>query len=149
MNQQLMLVLVCVAFAPRASHPQAAGNTGAKVVIRNTFAGHSTDNTTYSMADRKRTEFPRASQRTKEDGSVEWDETTIVHIVPCDLGQGFSLNTKTEEYSVAEYPPKPLTPGEMAAHGLDTAIAPVEVQTDTLQMFLDHGAHTSITSPVR
>lgn len=104
--------------------PQTVENAGTKVVIRNTFAGHSSDNTTYSMADRKRTEFRRAAQRTKEDGSVEWDETTIVLIVRCDLGQSFSLNMKAEEYSVAEYPPKPLTPGEMAAHGLDTAIAP-------------------------
>jgi hypothetical protein len=124
MNNRLMLVLVCMAFTPRASQPQAGENAGTKVVIRNTFGGHSTDNTTYSMADRKRTEFRHAAQRTKEDGAVEWDETTIVLIVRCDLGQSFSLNMKAEEYSVAEYPPKPLTPGEMAVHGLDTAIAP-------------------------
>ena len=104
--------------------PQAALNAGTKVVYRNTFAGHSTDNTTYTLADRKRTEFRRAAQRRKEDGSVEWDETTIVLIVRCDLGQSFTLNTKAEEYSVAEYPPKPLTPGDMAARGLDTPVAP-------------------------
>jgi len=125
MNNRLMLVLVCMAFTPRASQPQAAENAGTKVVIRNTFGSHPSYDTTYWMADRKRMEFTRAVQRTKEDGSLQWvDETTIVHIVRCDLGQSFSLNLKAEEYSVAEYPPKPLTPGEMAAHGLDTAIAP-------------------------
>jgi hypothetical protein len=62
------------------------------------------------MADRRRTEFRHAIQRTIEDGSVEWvDEVISVFIVRCDLGQSFTLNLKTEEYSVAEYPPKPLT----------------------------------------
>ena len=113
----LWVLLLCVL------DPQAQ-NAGTKVVYRNTFAGHSTDNTTYTLGDRRRTEFQRsAAQRTK-DGSVEWDETTIVLIVRCDLGQSFTLNTKAEEYSVAEYPQKPLTPGDMAARGLDTPVAP-------------------------
>jgi hypothetical protein len=104
--------------------PQDAKNAGTKMVTRNTFGSHPSDNTIYWMADRRRTEFTRATQRTKEDGSVEWvDEVVSVFIVRCDLGQSFSLNMKTEEYSVAEYPPKPLTPGEMEARGLNASVA--------------------------
>jgi hypothetical protein len=109
--------------------PQAAENAGTKVVIRNTFGGQSSDNTTYWMADRRRTEFRHAVQRTKEDGSVEWvDEVASVFIVRCDLGQSFTLKMKAEEYSVAEYPPKRLTPEEMAARGMDMAVAPQPTQ---------------------
>src|SRR5260370_25544187 len=103
--------------------PQTAENAGTKVVIRNTFGGHSSDNTTYSMADRRRTEFRHAVQRTKEDGSAEWvDEVISVLIVRCDLGQSFTLNMKAEKYSVAEYPPKRLTPEEMAPNGMKTPV---------------------------
>jgi|ERR1700739_1885845 len=94
------------------------------MVTRNTFGGHPSYNTIYWMVDRKRTEFRRAVQRTKEDGAVEWvDEVGTVFIVRCNLGQSFSLNMKAEEYSVAEYPPKPLTPGEMEARGLNASVA--------------------------
>jgi hypothetical protein len=113
--------------------PQAAANAGTKVVIRNTFGGQSSDNTTYWTADRRRTEFRQAVQRTKEDGSVEWvDEVASVFIVRCDLGQSFTLKMKAEEYSVAEYPPKRLTPEEMAARGTPVAPQPtlrIEIAT--------------------
>src|SRR6266481_5196424 len=129
MNTRLMLVLVCMAFTPRASQTQTAENAGTKVVIRNTFGGQSSDNTTYWTADRRRTEFRHAVQRTKEDGSVEWvDEVASVFIVRCDLGQSFTLKMKAEEYSVAEYPPKRLTPEEMAARGMNTPVAPQPTQ---------------------
>jgi|HubBroStandDraft_6_1064221.scaffolds.fasta_scaffold34082_1 hypothetical protein len=115
---------------------QAAENAGTKMVIRNTFGSHPSYNTTYWVADRRRTEFTRAVQRTKEDGSVEWvDEVTSVFIVRCDLGQSFTLNMKAEEYSVAEYPPKRLTPEEMAARGINTPVAPqptLRIETTTV-----------------
>ena len=113
------VLLVCVL------GPQTAENAGTKVVIRNTFGGQSSDNTTYWTADRRRTEFRHAVQRTKEDGSVEWvDEVASVFIVRFDLGQSFTLKMKAEEYSVAEYPPKRLTPEQMAARGMNTPVAP-------------------------
>ena len=130
-----MLLSLCWVLLLCVLDPQAAENTGTKVVLRNTFGGHSSDNTTYSMADRRRAEFRNTVQRRKEDGSVEWDETTVVLIVRCDLGQSFSLNLKAEEYSAAEYPPKPLTPGEMAARGLDAPVAPqptLRIETTTV-----------------
>lgn len=69
------VLLVCVL------GPQTAENAGTKVVIRNTFGGQSSDNTTYWTADRRRTEFRHAVQRTKEDGSVEWvDEVRSILI---------------------------------------------------------------------
>jgi hypothetical protein len=116
--------------------PQAAENAGTKMVIRNTFGSHPSYNTIYWMADRRRTEFTHAVQRTKEDGSVEWaDEVTTVLIARCDLGQGLALNLKAEEYSVAEYPPKQLTPEEMAARGMNTTVAPqptLRIETTTV-----------------
>jgi hypothetical protein len=57
--------------------PQAE-NAGTKLVVRNTFGGHSSEITTYTLEDRKRTEFTRAAQRTKEDGSVEWVDEVIL-----------------------------------------------------------------------
>jgi len=133
MNKRLMLMVICMAFTPRGSQTQTAENAGTKVVIRNTFGGQSSDNTTYWTADRRRTEFRHAVQRTKEDGSVEWvDEVASVFIVRCDLGQSFTLKMKAEEYSVAEYPPKRLTPEEMAARGTPVAPQPtlrIEIAT--------------------
>jgi hypothetical protein len=143
-----MLFSLCWVLLLSVLGPQTAENAGAKMVIRNTFGGHSSDNTTYSMADRRRTEFRHAVQRTKEDGSVEWvDEVTIVLIARCDLGQSFSLNMKTEEYSVADYPPKRLTPEEMAARGMNTPVAPqptLRIETTTV----DTGEHKELFGQV-
>src|SRR5258706_10998597 len=123
-----MLFSLCWILLLSVMATQTAENTGTKVVIRNTFGGQSSDNTTYWTADRRRTEFRHAVQRTKEDGSVEWvDEVASVFIVRCDLGQSFTLKMKAEEYSVAEYPPKRLTPEEMAARGM-TPVAPQPTQ---------------------
>jgi hypothetical protein len=136
--------------------PQAAENEGTKMVIRNTFGSHPSYNTIYWMADRRRTEFTRAVQRTKEDGSVEWvDEVGSVFIVRCDLGQSFTLNMKAEEYSVAVYPPKRLAPEEMAAHGMNTTEAPqptLRIETTTVdtgereQLFRHMARHVITTT---
>src|SRR6266481_3122252 len=124
-----MLFSLCWILLLSVLGTQTAENAGTKVVIRNTFGGQSSDNTTYWTADRRRTEFRHAVQRTKEDGSVEWvDEVASVFIVRCDLGQSFTLKMKAEEYSVAEYPPKRLTPEEMAARGMNTPVAPQHTQ---------------------
>jgi hypothetical protein len=83
-----MLFSLCWVLLLSVLGPQAAENAGTKVVIRNTFGEHSSEITTYTLGDRKRTEFRHAVQRTKEDGSVEWlDEVVSVFIVRCDLGQ--------------------------------------------------------------
>ena len=153
MNKRLMVMVICMAFTPRASQTQTAENAGTKVVIRNTFGGQSSDNTTYWTADRRRTEFRHAVQRTKEDGSVEWvDEVASVFIVRCDLGQSFTLKMKAEEYSVAEYPPKRLTPEEMAARGTPVAPQPTlrieiaTVDTGEREKMFGHVARHVITT---
>src|SRR5258708_31317383 len=128
-----MLFSLCWILLLSVLATQTAENAGTKVVIRNTFGGQSSDNTTYWTADRRRTEFRHAVQRTKEDGSVEGvDEVASVFIVRCDLGQSFTLKMKAEEYSVAEYPPKRLTSEEMAARGTPLAPQPtlrIEIAT--------------------
>jgi hypothetical protein len=45
----------------------------------------------------------------------------LVRIVRCDLGESYELNLDTSEYTSTPYPPKPLTPEEIKARGLDTA----------------------------
>src|SRR5258706_13161266 len=105
-----MLFSLCWILLLSVLATQTAENTGTKVVIRNTFGGQSSDNTTYWTADRRRTEFRHAVQRTKEDGSVERvDEVASVFIVRCDLGQSFTWKMKAEQYSAAGNPPNGLT----------------------------------------
>ncbi len=148
-----MLFSLCWILLLSVLATQTAENAGTKVVIRNTFGGQSSDNTTYWTADRRRTEFRHAVQRTKEDGSVEWvDEVASVFIVRCDLGQSFTLKMKAEEYSVAEYPPKRLTPEEMAARGTPVAPQPTlrieiaTVDTGEREKMFGHVARHVITT---
>src|SRR5258708_9035919 len=110
-----MLFSLCWILLLSVLATQTAENTGTKVVIRNTFGGQSSDNTTYWTADRRRTEFRQAVQRTKEDRSVAWvDEVASVFIVRCDLRQSFTLKRKAEECSVAEHHPERMSPVDMA-----------------------------------
>ena len=148
-----MLFSLCWILLLSVLATQTAENAGTKVVIRNTFGGQSSDNTTYWTADRRRTEFRHAVQRTKEDGSVEWvDEVASVFIVRCDLGQSFTLKMKAEEYSVAEYPPKRLTPEEMTARGTPVAPQPTlrieiaTVDTGEREKMFGHVARHVITT---
>jgi len=148
-----MLFSLCWVFLVCVLSSQTSANAGTKVVIRNTFGGQSSDNTTYWTADRRRTEFRHAVQRTKEDGSVEWvDEVASVFIVRCDLGQSFTLKMKAEEYSVAEYPPKRLTPEEMTARGTPVAPQPTlrieiaTVDTGEREKMFGHVARHVITT---
>jgi hypothetical protein len=99
--------------------PQAVGkNTGTKVVVRYTSGDHTSESTTYTMGGRRRTESRNSAQRRNADGLLEYvDPPDNVRILRCDLGQSFTLNTSAKEYAAAVYPPKPLTPEEMAALG--------------------------------
>jgi hypothetical protein len=89
-------------------------NVGTKLVwhyTTGTFAGGEV--TTYTMGDRRRTEYRNTSRNRKADGSFELgDPPASVVIQRCDLGQSFGLNTKTQEYSSKGYPPKPLITDE-------------------------------------
>lgn len=96
-------------------------NIGTKLVQRypsGTFAGG--EMTTYTMDDRRRREFRNTSQHRNADGSWQQGDPSInVVIQRCDLGKVFEIDTKAKEYKTKEYPPKPLTPEERTAHGLD------------------------------
>jgi hypothetical protein len=96
-------------------------NVGTKLVrhyTSGTFAGGEV--TTYTMGDRRRTEYRNTSNNRNPDGSFSiGDPPANVVIQRCDLGRSFGLNTKTQEYSEKEYPPKPLTPEERKARGFD------------------------------
>lgn len=115
-------------------------NVGTKLVwhyTTGTFAGGEV--TTYIMGDRRRTEFRNTSMHRKADGTFELtDPSPNVVIERCDLGQRFKLNTKAQEYASEEYPPKPLTPEERKARGLDnsdwetSALPAFRVETTTV-----------------
>jgi hypothetical protein len=93
-------------------------NIGTKVVVRYTSGDHTSEFTTYTMGDRRRTEFRNSAQRRNAAGVLEYvDPPDNVTIQRCDLRQRFTLNTSAKEYTSAVYPPKPLTPEEIAERG--------------------------------
>jgi hypothetical protein len=70
------------------------------------------------MGDRRRTEYRKSAQRRNSAGVLEYvDPPDNVAILRCDLLQNFTLNTSAKEYASAVYPPKPLTPEELAKRG--------------------------------
>ena len=81
---------------------------GSKVVVHN-LAGRLSEVTTYMTGDRRRTEMRSSVQRRDPDGSTETVDRTIVVIMRCDLGQSFTLNLETKEYTASVFRPVPLT----------------------------------------
>lgn len=122
-------------FLLAAGRPQSTQqNVGTKLVwhyTSGTFAGGEV--TTYIMGDRRRTEYRNtAMQRETLTGPLkQMDPLANVEIQRCDLGQSFALNTHTQEYTSAEYPPKPLTPEERKERGFDDP----DWDTSTLPVF--------------
>lgn len=100
----------------------ATENRGIKMKVQNDQAGLSNQRTVYWQGDRKRVEFRNASGRKGTDESLqEIYGPRIVSITRCDLGQSFELNLDASEYSSRPYPPKPLTPEEIKARGLQNS----------------------------
>lgn len=89
----------------------AQQNVGTKLVwhyTSGTFAGGEV--TTYTMVDRRRTEYRNTSNNRQPDGSFALgDPLGNVVIQRCDLGRSFGLNTKAQQYSQKDFPPKPMT----------------------------------------
>jgi hypothetical protein len=113
-----MLDFVLGVILLQVSGMRTTENTGTKVVVRTTTAWNVTEVTTYTMGDRRRTESRHSVQWQNADGSPGGVEKLgNVMIFRCDLGQSFTLNMKTEEYTSAAYPPKRLTAEELAARG--------------------------------
>ena len=117
-----MLLFLSWVLLLNAPWPQSTEqNVGTKLVWHNTsgtFAGGEV--TTYTMGDRRRTEYRNTAQRRNASGSFEpADPSLNVVIERCDLGRRFELNTKRAEYISREYPPKPLTPEERKEFGFD------------------------------
>jgi hypothetical protein len=96
-------------------------NVGTKLVwhfTSGTFAGGEV--TTYTMGDRRRTEYRNTAQHRNASGSFEpGDPSPNVVIQRCDLERTLELDTSRAEYISKEYPPKPLTPEERKARGFD------------------------------
>jgi hypothetical protein len=121
----LASVLLLIVVSPQA------GGQGTKVVLRHTSGDHTSEETTYRMGDRRRTEYRNNAQRRNAAGLlVRADPPANVIIQRCDLGQSFELNTHMQEYTSKEYPPKPPTPEERKERGLDepdwdTSLLPV------------------------
>jgi hypothetical protein len=113
---------------------QTAATPGIKMTIQRGAAGNMNQQTIYLQGDRKRMEFRNSFGQKQADGSVQpIYGPRLVSIIRCDLGEAFELNLDTSEYTARPYPPKPLTPEEMKARGLQR---PVKYVSDkpTLQI---------------
>ena len=118
-----MLLFLSWVLLLNAAWPQGTEqNVGTKLVwhyTSGTLAGGEV--TTYTMGDRRRTEYRNtAMQRDALAAPLKQaDPIGNVEIQRCDLGQSFQLNTHTQEYTSWEYPPKPLTAEERKEFGFD------------------------------
>ncbi len=144
-----------------ASWPQAPQqNVGTRVVWR--YASGDTaggEITTYTMGDRRRTEYRNTFLHRDALASPlkPADPPANVVIQRCDLARSFELNTHTQEYASKEYPPKPMTPEERKERGVeepdwDTSTLPAfRVETTTVdtgereEMFGQWARHVTTT----
>jgi hypothetical protein len=97
---------------------QAPERSGITITAQSGMKGNQSQRTTYIQPSRQRMEY-RNSFGTRH-GTEPAYGPRLARIVRCDLGQSFELNLDTQEYTSAPYPPKPLTPEEIKARGLDT-----------------------------
>jgi hypothetical protein len=104
---------------------------GSKVVVQNNLAGRLSEVTTYMASDRRRIEIRSSVQRKNPDGSTETMDRTNVVIMRCDLGQSFTLNLETKEYTASVFPPVPLTAEQRESLGLNK---PPSEGTPTLRL---------------
>src|ERR1039457_4430588 len=122
-------------------------NVGTKLVwhyTSGTFAGGEV--TTYTTDDRRRTEYRNTSKNRNPDGSFSiGDPTANVVIQRCDVGRSFGLNTKTQQYSEKEYPPKPLTVG-YSGERLSARVETTTVDTGEREEILGQPARHVITT---
>lgn len=70
--------------------------------------------TAYTTTDRRRTVYRNTSLHRDaiHEPLKPGDPLANVVIERCDLGRRFELNTKTQEYTSKEFPPKPVAPDE-------------------------------------
>jgi hypothetical protein len=98
---------------------QAAETPGIKMTIERGAVGTPTRQTIYFQADRKRFAYQNSFGQRQADGSERpIYGPRIVSITRCDLGQAFTLNLDTREYTASPYPPKPFTKEEMEKRGM-------------------------------
>jgi hypothetical protein len=132
-------------------------NVGTKLVwhyTSGTFAGGEV--TTYTMADRRRTEYRNTSNNRQPDGSFALgDPQGNVVIQRCDLGRSFGLNTKTQRYSQKDYPPKPLTvfesgqdPSKLPAYRVETTTVDTGERKEIFGQTARHVITTIKTTPL-
>jgi hypothetical protein len=100
---------------------QAADTPGIKMTIEYGSPRNGSRRTIYFQADRKRFEYQNSFGQRQADGSARpIYGPRIVSITRCDLGQAFTLNLDTHEYTATPYPPKPFTKEEMEKRGLSS-----------------------------
>jgi hypothetical protein len=127
-------VFLVIASSPRGD----ARNIGTKVVVHYAKDGNTTEFTTYTLRDRRRTESPNAVGL----NYLPWlgiimTASTDVSIQRCDLGQSIDLRTGAGEYTAAAYPSKWLAQGgtgnpalnEVNGDGTPTSTVTVEITT--------------------
>jgi hypothetical protein len=96
---------------------QSSDRSGTAITVQSNVRGNQAQRTTYIQPDRQRMEYRNSFGAGR--GTEPVYGPRLVRIVRCDLGQSFELNLDTQEYTSTPYPPKPLTPEELEARGLD------------------------------
>jgi hypothetical protein len=105
----LVLTLLLAARQPQTS--------GVKMTVRSNVFGRSSEQTSYWEADRRRLDYQNSS------GNAMGPH--IAQIDRCDLGEAYELNLEAFEYDKSAFPPKPLTPEQMAARRLPAQSLPM------------------------
>ena len=103
--------------------PASPAAPGIKMTIRfSAPGGLASERTEYIQADRSRTEYRSTTGRqTRPGGAMQIDYgPRMASMQRCDLGQAFDLNLDDRQYTVAPYPPLPLTREQTKARGLTT-----------------------------
>jgi hypothetical protein len=102
---------------------QAAQTPGIRMTIEYGQPGNASQRTIYFQADQKRFEYQNSFGQQQSDGSVRpIYGPRLVSITRCDLGQAFTLNLDTHEYTSTPYPPKPFTKEEMEKRGMPSRL---------------------------
>lgn len=100
--------LTCLALTAM-SPLHASGSNGTKVTVRYVTNGLSSENTTYSQADRRRMDY--------RDSLGSRIGPHLAAITRCDLGRSFELNLDLLQYTANPYPPRPLRKEEKQPRG--------------------------------
>ena len=110
-------------------------NTGTKFVVRYTSGGDTSEFTTYTTGDRRRTESQNAGGHIMSGGLFEYVvRPADVRVVRCDLGWSFDLDSDAQQYIATAHSPRPLVREETTKHELASTEEGTELQETAMRI---------------